>query len=175
MRYGLKYDWTSSEEGHHPGTDYASVTMISNLCAELHSTAPYPVPQIAPASFLEVLHSHGHPDLWENLSLDGDRERMSNGIVNGSLVIAHDSSYMSLDSSDLCSARIIVFCTSTKQWLKASLVERSSCASNYHGKLLGALMSLLIYGRRPLHCLLQYRQSYCTATIKELSHTATLR
>ena len=51
---------------------------------------------------------------------------------------------MSTDSTILCSAGVVVLCTATKQWLKASLAERSLCASNYRGELLGGLMSLLI-------------------------------
>jgi hypothetical protein len=39
-RYGHKFDWSSSVIGPHPGTHYKSVSMISDSCAELHSTAP---------------------------------------------------------------------------------------------------------------------------------------
>jgi hypothetical protein len=78
------------------------------------------------------------------MSVDGDREWIWEGITNETLVIAHDGSYMSTDSTTLCSAGVVVLCTATKQLLKASLAEQSLCASNYRGELLGALMSLLI-------------------------------
>jgi hypothetical protein len=93
---------------------------------------------------MEVLHSYGHIDLWEHLTIDGDGEWIREGIIWGSLACAHDGSYMSLEVVDLSSAGVIVFCASTKQFLKASLAECSTFASNYRGKLLGALMSLLI-------------------------------
>ena len=72
--FGQKFDWSTSVIGHHPGTHYASVSMISNSCAELHSTAPYPVAPIPPVSFKDVLFSHGHIELWEQMSVDGDGE-----------------------------------------------------------------------------------------------------
>ncbi len=118
--------------------------MISESCAELYSTVPYPVAPIPPVSFKDVLFSHGHIELWEQMSVDGDGEWIQEGIPNETLVIAHDGSYMSTHSTTLCSAGVVVLCTATKQWLKASLAERSLCASNYRGELLGALLSLLI-------------------------------
>ncbi len=63
--YGQKFDWSSSVIGPPPGTHYASVLMISDSCAELHSTAPYPVAPIPPVSFKDVLLSYGHIGLWE--------------------------------------------------------------------------------------------------------------
>jgi hypothetical protein len=143
-RFGQKYNWSSSKEGPHLGTHYASVTMISKTCAELHFSAFHPEPIILPTSFLDVLHSYSNIGLWEHLTIDGDGEWIREGIIRGSLVCAHDGSYMALEVVDLSSAGVIVFCASTKQWLKASLVERSTFTSNYCGKLLGALMSLLI-------------------------------
>jgi ribonuclease HI len=76
--------------------------------------------------------------------MDGIREWIQEGKTNETLVIAHDGSYMSTDSTSLCSAGVVILCTATKQWLKASLAKRSLCASNYRGELLGALMALLI-------------------------------
>jgi hypothetical protein len=143
-RHGQKFDWSASVIGPHPGTHYASVSMISDSCAELHSTAPYPVAPIPPVSFKDVLFSYGHIELWEQMSMDGNGEWIREGITNETLVIAHDGSYTSTDSTTLCSAGVVILCTATKQWLKASLAERSLCASNYRGELLGALMALFI-------------------------------
>jgi hypothetical protein len=143
-RFGRKYNWSSSKEGPHPGTHYASVTMISGTFAELHSSAFHPEPMILPTAVMEVLHFYRHIGLWEHLTIDGDGEWICKGIIWGSLVCAHKGSYLALEVVDLSSARVIVFCTSSKQWLKTSLAECSTFASNYCGELLGALMSLLI-------------------------------
>ncbi len=122
-RYGQKFDWSASVIGPHPGTHYASVSMISDSCAELHSTGLYPVAPIPPVSFKDVLFSYGHIELWEQMSVDGDGEWIREGITNETLVIAHDGSYMSTESTTLCSAGVVVLCTATKQWLKASLAK----------------------------------------------------
>jgi hypothetical protein len=57
-RHGWQYDWSSCEEGTHPGTHFASVTMISRTCAEMHLCTPFPVYTEPLTSFLEVLHSY---------------------------------------------------------------------------------------------------------------------
>jgi hypothetical protein len=44
----------------------------------------------------------------------------------------------------LCSAGVIFYCRRTKLWLKVSFSERSDAASKYRGKLLGAVLALLI-------------------------------
>ena len=93
---------------------------------------------------MDTLMSYGHADLWENISVDGNGEWIGEGLVRGSLVFAHDGSFMASESTSLCSAGVVILCTSSKQWLKALLAERSVCASNYRGELLGALMTLLI-------------------------------
>ncbi len=44
----------------------------------------------------------------------------------------------------MCSAGVVLFCNTSKKWLKASVAERLEVASNYWGELLGALNSLLL-------------------------------
>ena len=57
-RHGQKYNWSSCEEGTHPSTHFASATMISRTCTEMHLCTPFPVYTKPPTSFLEVLHSY---------------------------------------------------------------------------------------------------------------------
>ncbi len=76
--------------------------------------------------------------------VDGDGSWIGTGIAAGTLALAHDGSYMASHSAHLCSAGVILYCTATKQWLKASVSERLDAASNYRGELLGAVVSLLI-------------------------------
>jgi hypothetical protein len=76
--------------------------------------------------------------------VDGDGKWICDGIVGGTLIIAHGGSYMVSKLAGLCSARVIMYCRGTKQWLKASVVEWSNDASNYQGKLLGTTVALLI-------------------------------
>ena len=143
-RHGRKYVWVSREKGSHPGTHYASISMIGDTDAELHSIAVHPIDVTTPTTFMDTLMSYGHTNLWENISVDGDGEWIQEGLVRGSLIFAHDGSFMASEATSLCSAGVVVLCTFSKQWLKASLAERSVCASNYRGELLGALMTLLV-------------------------------
>ena len=143
-RHGRRYVWAYTGHGAHPGTHYASVTMESVTQATLHSSAPLPIPVPKPLSFREALALYGNPSLWADLKVDGDGEWISHGIQLGTLVVAHDGSYMPEDSVDLCSAGVVIYCRDSKNWLRLSLSECSHYASNYRGELLGAVLSLLI-------------------------------
>jgi hypothetical protein len=100
--------------------------------------------QQANTSFLSALENYGNPSLWANLNVDDNGEWIWAGIKANTLVIAHDGSYMPEQSTNLCSAGIIIYCRHTSQWLKASIIEQSEAASNYRAELLGAAMALLI-------------------------------
>jgi hypothetical protein len=142
--HGWKYDWYLGKTGIYPGTHFASVSMISPTCAEMHLGAPFPEIQTQPTLFLEVLASYEDCSLWDHLSVDGDGEWICEGIAAGSLSIAHDGSYMATEAPELCSAGVVIFCSASKNWLKASVAEWLVVASNYPGELLGAVIALLI-------------------------------
>jgi hypothetical protein len=131
-------------DGVNPGTYYASISMSSATRAVLHLMSPQPCIHIIPTTFCEILKSYGNPSLWENLSYDGNGEWIREGLVAGSICIAHDGLYMPKESMTLSSAGIIVYCKNTKQWLRVLVTERSNAASNYRGELLGAVLALLI-------------------------------
>jgi hypothetical protein len=143
-RYGKKYDWVRTEPGGHTGNFYASITMSNVTCAILHLTAKVPEELPSPASFFETLQSFGNSSLWDNLSVDGDGEWIGRAVRTGSLCIAHDGSYMPETLTIICSAGVIMYCKTSRCWLKLSIAEKSDAASNYRGELLGAVMALLI-------------------------------
>jgi hypothetical protein len=118
--------------------------MISPTCAEMHLGAPFLEIQTQPTLFLEVLDSYEDCGLWDHLSVDGDMEWICEGIAAGSLSIAHDGSYMAMEAPELCSAGVVIFCSASKNWLKASVAERLAVASNYCSELLGVVIALLI-------------------------------
>jgi hypothetical protein len=123
---------------------YASVLMLGATCAIMHSKTPIWVPIMPPATFWERLDSYGNCSLWENLSYNGDGEGIRDRLCSGSLSMAHNGSYMAEESPELCLVGVIIFCSSTRQWLKSSVAELSDAASNYHRELLGAVIALLI-------------------------------
>jgi hypothetical protein len=121
---------------------------------------------------LEVLHSYKDCGKWDHLSVDGDGKWTWEGIATGLVVIAHDGSYMATEAPDLCSASVVLFCRERRKWLKASATEGSPSASNYCGKLLGAIMSLLILRAASSTLLLCTHPLFCIATTVGLSITA---
>jgi hypothetical protein len=70
--------------------------MISRTCAEMHASAPFPAIPAQPTLFMEVLKSYEDCGLCEHISVDGDGERIHEGMARVSLVITHDGSYMVL-------------------------------------------------------------------------------
>jgi hypothetical protein len=122
---------------------YASVLMFRAMCDIMHSKTPNCLPTAPHLTFQERLDSFGNGSLWENLSYDSDREWIQDGLRGGSLCIAHNGSYMAEESTNLCLVGVIIFCLSSRQWLKL-FAELSDAASNYCGELLGAVIALLI-------------------------------
>jgi hypothetical protein len=90
--------------------------------------------------FLEALHSLGNLSLWENMHIDRDGEWIREGLHHGTISIAHDGSFMQKESIDICSAAVIMYCSSCNQWAKISVAERSESADNFCGELLGAVI-----------------------------------
>jgi hypothetical protein len=97
--------------------------MISQTCANMHSSSPLPAITVLPTSIFTVLESFGNNSLWENMTVDGDAEWICARIIGGTLAIAHDGSYMSFELAGLCLAGVIMYCRGIKQWLKASVAE----------------------------------------------------
>jgi hypothetical protein len=123
---------------------YASELMYEAMCAIVYSKTPICLPITPLTTFWERLDSYGNCSLWENLSYNGDGEWIWDKLHGRSLCIAHNESYMSEESPDLCLVGVIIFCSSTQQWLKLSVAELSDAANNYCRELLGALIALLI-------------------------------
>jgi hypothetical protein len=108
--HGSKFLLISGKVGLHPGTHYASVEMLGPTSAGMHSKAPFPEPLKPPGTFHGRLAAFGNPSLWENPSVDGDGSWLRPGVIGGSLCIAHDGSYMAEESTNLCSAGLVIFC-----------------------------------------------------------------
>jgi hypothetical protein len=118
--------------------------MRDETCAILHSTSRVPEELPVTKSFLKTLELFGNSSLRENLLVDGDGEWIRQAVRMGSLCIVHDGSYMPERSTTICLAGVIMYCKTSKCWLKLSIAEQSNAASNYRGKILGAVIALLI-------------------------------
>ncbi len=48
------------------------------------------------------------------------------------------------ESTEYCSAGVVMYCSKERKWLKVTIVEQSDAASNYRGEWLGAVMAGLV-------------------------------
>jgi hypothetical protein len=78
--------------------------------------------------------------LWENMHINGDGEWIREGLLQGTISIAHDGSFTQEELVDLCSAAVIIFCSTSDQWAKVSVVECSNSGDNFRGEILGAVV-----------------------------------
>ena len=97
--------------------------MYNAICAIMHYNTPMVKPIPLPATFQERLDSFNNPSLWENLSYDGDGEWIQEGLLRWSLCIAHDGSFMAEESTKHCLVVVIIYCRSSRQWLRSSIAE----------------------------------------------------
>ena len=81
--------------------------------------------------------------LWQNMTLCGIENWIETASEQGSLMIAHDGSFMPRTNNQICSAAIVLLCTLTGKMGHIKLCERSKVctASNYRGELLGAVVT----------------------------------
>jgi hypothetical protein len=93
------------------------------ICAVIHSNTLMVKPIPLPATFQERPDSFDNPSLWENLSYDSDGEWIGEGLLCGLLCIAHDGSFMAEELIKHYSAGVIIYCRSSRQWLKSSIPE----------------------------------------------------
>ena len=117
---------------------------IDSHTVTLHSRAAAFEAPPQPASFLDTLRSFENQSLWRYFHCDGDGEWISEGLVNGTLLIVHDGSYMAKVDKTVCSAGYMIYCVATKQKCKGAVAERSNSADNYRAEILGGLVVQLI-------------------------------
>jgi hypothetical protein len=79
------------------------------------------------------------------MHIDRNEEWIREGLLRGTILIAHDGSFMHEESLDICSAAVIMYCSSSNQWAKISVAEYLESANNFHSKLLGAVAVIIQY------------------------------
>ena len=93
-----------------PAVDYASVEVLSSNEVKVHSTALAPRRTTATYSLRDTLKTFPNQSLWRYFRCDGNGEWIVDGLEHGTLVIAHDGSYMAEVDPNLCSAAYIIYC-----------------------------------------------------------------
>jgi hypothetical protein len=94
-------------------------------------------------TFLTKLREGSQKQLWKSMHIPQDGEWILQAIKNGTLLIAHDGSFMPHKNKSLCSAGIVLLCTQTCQIGTIKLCEKTcpDTASNYRGELIGGMIT----------------------------------
>jgi hypothetical protein len=94
-------------------------------------------------TFLMKLQEGSQKQLWKSMQIAQDGEWILQAIENGTLLIAHDGSFMPHKNKSLCSAGIVLLCTQTCQIGTIKLCEKTcpETASNYRGELIGGMIT----------------------------------
>jgi len=110
----------------------------------LHSSAASAILPEASLDFEANLKSYGNETLWRSLNYDGDGLWILEGMINRSLIISHDGSYMKEVSPLISTAALMIYCTLTRNRCKCTWAEHSESAGSYRGEILGGIMTQLI-------------------------------
>jgi hypothetical protein len=127
-----------------PCTLTTSIVPLSPNTVSLHSVTTIkrdPVLQKTP--FLTKLQEGFQKQLWQDMQITQDGEWVIRAIEHGTLLIAHDGSFMPHKHKSLCSTGIVLFCTHSGEIGTIKLCERTcpATASNYRGELIGGLIT----------------------------------
>ena len=91
-----------------------------------------------------MINNDGNQSLWRTLKCDGDGTWIGRGLLSGTILVAHDGSYMKEVAADVCSAAVMIYCTRTQQTCTCTIVEQSPSAGSYRGEILGAILAQLL-------------------------------
>eukprot|EP00956_Cyclotella_meneghiniana_P002828 scaffold3322_cov23-Cyclotella_meneghiniana.AAC.1 len=126
-RSGSRYNKISAQPGQpSDATLYASAhppTTPDSII--LHSTCDIFHKPTNPSTFMSCLSSYSNQSLWKHLEIDGDGDWLIKSILQGTLLISMDGSYMSDLSQSACSGAFILHCTESKQEMRGCLVDES--------------------------------------------------
>ncbi len=129
----------------HPLQCYASIVWVDDDTVILHSWVPeYQAPVTTTSTFWQTIHNNGNQSLWRTLECDGDGAWMWQGLLSGTLLVAHNGSYMREIAADICSAAVMIYCTRSKMTCTCTIAECSPSAGSYRGEILGVILAQLI-------------------------------
>jgi hypothetical protein len=126
----------------YPLKYYASIIEVDDDTVILHSwVQEYQAPATTPSTFWQAINNNGNQSLRRTLKCDGDGAWIGQGLLSGTLLVAHDGSYMKEVAADVCSAAVMIYCTRTKQTCTCTMVEQSPSAGSYRDEILGAILA----------------------------------
>jgi hypothetical protein len=122
-RSGRRYTKISTSPGIPPASKYASITNYSFNQVSLHSTCPsFQSSTTHNQSLLQSLISSSSSDLWSNIHIDDDGTWLLPSLLDGTLDICCDGSYMPDLSTNACSGAFILQCRESKKEIRGCFI-----------------------------------------------------
>jgi hypothetical protein len=148
-RYGTTYTYSHHNTGPCLESQHVSITNWLGRTIKLHSSSPTwsPVHVCSPNQLLATLASWENQSLWKHLRINGSAgDWIFSRLMQGSLVIGHDGSYMPHLANNIVACAAVFFCSPMNQYVDVTWVERSTkkAANNYRADILGVCSTQLI-------------------------------
>ncbi len=122
-RSGKQYMSIMTRMGPSPLTNYASIIYSQQNQVLVHSSIPIPLPPVPKIGFEQNLRYLSNHTLWLSLDFDGNGSWILDGMINRSLIIIHDGSYIKEISPMMSSAATMIYCTKTRAQCKCTWEE----------------------------------------------------
>jgi hypothetical protein len=130
--------------GYSEHSMFASITHLQSGQVFMHSSVAAATSPLVLLDFENNLKNYGNDTLWKSLNYDDDGSWILEGMINRSLIISHDGSYMKEVSPWISAAATMIYCNTTKKRCKCTWAEYSESAGSYRGEILGGIMTQLI-------------------------------
>ncbi len=125
-------------------TNYASLIYSQENQVLVHSSIPIPLPLVPKIGIEQNVRYLSNHTLWLSLDFNGDGSWILDGMINCSLIMIHDGSYMKEISPLISSAATMIYCTKTRARCKRTWAEQSDSTGAYRGEILGGIMTPII-------------------------------
>ena len=112
-------------------TDNGNIILLSHT--------PHPTLKTTPTHFHDLLLDWSGSHWWQELKYTGDGTWIYQAVRKGTLICISDGSYIKELHPDVCSAAIIMECTTSQDRLTLSAIDVSPSANAFRGELLGLL------------------------------------
>jgi hypothetical protein len=141
---GRQFQHNVTKVGHSKFPIFASIMHLQLGQVLLHSTVAAAISSVVSLNFETNLRSYGNEALWKSLDYHGDGWWILEEMINRSLIIIHDGSYMKEISPLISSAASMIYSTKAKKRCECTWAEKSESAGSYRGEILGGIMTQLI-------------------------------
>ena len=130
-RSGRQFQHNVTRMGYSEHSIFASITHSQSGQVLLHSLVAAATSPHVFLGFENNLKSYGNETLRELPDYDGDGSWILEGMINRSLIIIHDGSYMKEISLLIGAAAMMIYCMIAKKRCKCTWAEKSESAGSY--------------------------------------------